>query len=225
MPQKANPLKVESMRNLGAKVVFHGRDYDDAREHAEDLARDRRYRYVHSGDEPLLIAGVGTYALEIMEDQPDIETIIVPIGGGTGASGCCIVAKTIDPQIRVIGVQAEKAPSAYLTWKEGRPTEAQMETFAEGLASRTPFELPQVILQDPDRGLNDFVLVSEEELRQAIIIAIEKTHNLAEGAGAAPIAAALKLREHISGQRVALVMSGGNLSLENLRDILWQSSS
>jgi threonine dehydratase len=225
VPEKANPGKVESMQNLGAEIVFHGKDYDDAREHAESLARQKGYRYIHSGDEPLLIAGVGTYALEIMEDQPDIETFVVPIGGGSGACGCCIVAKTINPRIRVIGVQAEKAPSAYLSWTERRRVEARMETFAEGLASRTPFDFPQRILQDPEKGLDDFILVSEDELRQAIIIAIEKTHNLAEGAGAASIAGALKLKERISGQKVALIMSGGNLSLENLRGILDQARS
>ena len=220
VPEKANPLKVEAIRSFGAEIVFHGRDFDEARDHAEHLAHQKGYRYIHSGDEPLLIAGVGTYALEIVEDQPDIETIVVPIGGGSGASGCCIVVKSIDPRIRVIGVQAEKAPSAYLSWKKRRRVEARMETFAEGLATRTPFDLPQRILQDPDKGLDDFILVSEEELRRAVVMAIEKTHNLAEGAGAAAIAAALKLRERISGQKVALVMSGGNLSLETLRDVL-----
>jgi len=220
VPQKANPLKVEAMQYLGAEIVFHGSDFDEAREHAESVAREKRVRYIHAGDEPLLIAGVGTYALEIVEDQPDIETIVVPIGGGSGASGCCIVAKSVDPQIRIVGVQAEKAPSAYLSWKARGRIEARTETFAEGLATRTPFDLPQRILQDRDRGLDDFILVSEEELRQAVVISIEKTHNLAESAGAASIAAALKLKEQISGQKVALIMSGGNLSLGTLRDIL-----
>ncbi len=220
VPEKANPGKVASMRYLGAEIAFHGRDFDDAREYAEQLAQKKGHRYIHSGDEPLLIAGVGTYALEIVEDQPNIETILVSIGGGSGASGCCIVAKSINPEIQIIGVQAEKAPSAYLSWKKRRRVEAPMETFAEGLATRTPFDLPQRILQDPDRGLNDFILLSEEELRQAVVIAIEKTHNLAEGAGAAPIAAALKLKERISGQKVALIMSGGNISLETLRNTL-----
>ncbi len=224
IPEKANPVKVESMRHLGGEVIFHGRDFDEAREHAERLAMENGYRYIHSGDEPLLIAGVGTYALEIVEDQPDIEVIIVPVGGGSGASGCCIAAKSIDPGIEVIGVQAEKAPSAYLSWKEKRRIEARVETFAEGLATRTPFDLPQEILQDTKRGLNDFIVVSEDELRRAIIIAIEKTHNLAEGAGAAPLAAALKLRDRIAGRKVALIMSGGNLSIERLREILAAST-
>jgi threonine dehydratase len=224
VPEKANPVKVEGMRYLGAEIIFWGKDFDEAREHAEELSRREGYRYIHSGDEPLLISGVGTYALEILEDQPEIDAIIVPIGGGSGASGCCIVAKSVSPQIRIIGVQAEKAPSAYLSWKKQKRVEARMETFAEGLATRTPFDLPQTILQDPEKGLDDFILVSEEELCQAVIIALEKTHNLAEPAGAAPIAAALRMRERLHGQRVVLVMTGGNLSLDTLRDILTRST-
>ncbi len=217
VPEGANPGKLEAMRNLGAEVIFHGQDFDDARLHAERLADDRGYRYIHSANEPLLIAGVGTYALEILEEQPDMEVIIVPVGGGSGASGTSMVAKTISPQIEVIGVQAEKAPAAYLSWKEKRPVEAKMETFAEGLATRVSFELTQGILGDL---LDDFILVSEEELLQAIVLLLEKTHNLAEGAGSASLAAALKIQDRLRGRKVALILSGGNLSLEKLREAL-----
>ena len=114
VPERANPVKVASMRGLGAELVFHGRDYDEAREHCEQLARERGYRYVHSGNEPLLIAGVGTETLEILEQQPRIEAIVVPVGGGSGAAGACIVAKAINPAVRVIGVPvgggAERLP-------------------------------------------------------------------------------------------------------------------
>jgi len=146
VPEDANPGKVEAMRGLGAKIVFHGRDFDQARQHCEALAAQRGYRYIHSGNEPLLIAGVATETLEVLEDQPDIEVIIVPIGGGSGAAGACIAAKAINPAIQVIGVQAEKAPAAYRSWKERRLVEARMETAAEGLATRTAFALPQSIL-------------------------------------------------------------------------------
>lgn len=221
VPEGANPGKLESMRNQGAKVILHGRDFDDARLYAEGLAQERGYRYIHSANEPLLIAGVGTYALEILEDQPDMEAIIVPVGGGSGASATSIVAKAINPKIEVIGVQAEKAPAAYLSWKEGRPVEAKMETFAEGLATRASFELTQGILQDL---LDDFILVSERELLRAIVLMLEKTHNLAEGAGAASLAAALKIQEHLRGRKVALILSGGNLSPERLREALGKRS-
>ena len=213
VPEGANPDKVESIRNLGAQVVFHGRVFEDAREHVERLASEEGYRYIHSANEPRLIAGVGTFALEIIADLPDVDVIIVPVGGGSGACGVCIVAKTIGPRIKVIGVQAAAAPAAYLSWKEGRVVESSAETAAEGLATRMGYELPQRILRDL---LDDFVLVSEEELDGAIATALETTHNLAEHAGAASLAAALKIRERLRGKKVALVMSGGNATLEHV---------
>src|SRR5262249_57185752 len=121
VPDAANPVKVASMRALGAELVFHGRDFDDAREHCERLAVERGYRYVHSGDEPLLIAGVGTETLEILEEQPGTDVIIVPIGGGSGAAGACVVARAVKPDARVIGVQSEAAPAAYRSWRRAPP--------------------------------------------------------------------------------------------------------
>src|ERR671925_1048184 len=116
VPENANPVKVASMRGLGAELVFHGRDYDEAREHCEQLAQEHGYRYVHSGNEPLLIAGVATETLEILEERPDVEVVIVPIGGGSGAAGACIAAKSVREGIEVIGVQSEAAPAAYRSW-------------------------------------------------------------------------------------------------------------
>src|SRR5689334_9909325 len=112
VPEDANPVKVASMRGLGAEVVFHGRDFDEAREHCERLADERGYRYVHSGNEPLLIAGVATETLEILEEQPATDVIVVPVGGGSGAAGACIVAKALEPRVEVIGVQSAAAPAA-----------------------------------------------------------------------------------------------------------------
>ena len=217
VPEHANPVKVASMRGLGAELVFHGRDFDDAREHCEQLAREHGYRYVHSGNEPLLIAGVATEALEILEEQPQTEVILVPIGGGSGAAGACIVAKAVNPAIRVIGVQSDAAPAAYRSWQAHELVEDRMETFAEGLATRTAFELPQQILW---RSLDDFVLVSDDEIRAAQALMIEATRNLVEAAGAAPLAAALRLREQLAGKLVALILSGGNASREQLLDAL-----
>lgn len=217
MPEGANPGKAAAIRNLGAEILFYGRDFDETRVYIEDLAEQEGMRYVSAGNEPLLIAGVGTYALEIIEALPDVDVIIVPLGGGSGASGNCIVVKTLNPDIQVIAVQAEKAPAAYLTWKEGRRMTAKMETFAEGLATRAPFDLPQAILR---RHLDDFVLVSEEELKQAIIWMLEHTHNLAEGAGAAALAGAVKLKDQLGGRNVVVVQSGSNLSMARLREVL-----
>jgi threonine dehydratase len=217
VPVGANPVKVASMRGLGAELVFRGRDYDEAREHCEQLAQERGHRYVHSGNEPLLIAGVATETLEILEEQPQIDVIVVPVGGGSGAAGACIVAKATNPAIRIIGVQSEAAPAAFRSWQERRLIEDRMETFAEGLATRTAFELPQRILW---QWLDEFVLVSDDEIRAAQALMIEATRNLVEAAGAAPLAAALRLREQLTGKRVALILSGGNASREQLLDVL-----
>jgi threonine dehydratase len=218
MPEESNPVKVESMQALGAELVFHGRDFDDAREHCEKLAAEHGYRYVHSANEPALIAGVGTYCLEILETQPDIEVIVVPIGGGSGACGTCVVAKAARPSIQVIGVQAEAAPSAYLSWRAGQLTAATTQTIAEGLATRTSFELTQRILRDL---LDDFVLVSEHALKSATRTMIEKTRNLVEPAGAAALAAVLSDPDRFAGREVAVVCSGGNISPAQLT-ALWQ---
>jgi threonine dehydratase len=219
LPEGANPVKVASMRGLGAELVFGGRDYDEAREHCEQLAAEHGYRYVHSGNEPLLIAGVGTGTLELLEQQPRMEAIIVPIGGGSGAAGACIVAKAVNPAVRVIGVQSEAAPAAYRSWQERRLVEDKMETLAEGLATRTAFELPQRILW---QWLDDFVLVSDDEIRAAQALMIESTRNLIEAAGAAPLAAALRLREHLAAKHIALIATGGNATREQLLDVLTQ---
>lgn len=217
MPEGANPGKVAAIRHLGAEILFHGKDFDDARERVEELAQQKGYRYVSSGDEPHLIAGVGTHTLEILQELPDAELIIVPVGGGSGASGACIAAKAINPAIQVVGVQAEQAPSAYLTWKARERIGAKMETFAEGLATRAPFMLPQSILW---KHLDDFLLVSEEEMLRSIVHFLETTHNLVEGAAAASLAAALRLRDRLAGKKVVLIITGGNLSLGNLRRAL-----
>jgi threonine dehydratase len=217
VPESANPVKVASMKGLGADVQFHGRDFDDAREHCEALAAEHGYRYVHSGDEPHLIAGVATGPLEALEQQPELDVLIVPIGGGSGAAGACIVADAVRPELEVIGVQSEAAPAAYRSWREGRVVEDEMRTAAEGLATRIGFELPQRILRD---RLEDFVLVSEDEIRSATVDMIERTRNLVEAAGASPLAAALKLRDRLAGRRVGLVASGGNITLDQLRALL-----
>ncbi len=217
MPERANPVKVESMRALGAEVIFHGSDFDDAREHCEKLSAERGYRYIHSGNEPLLIAGVGTCTLEILAVQPATGVIVVPVGGGSGAAAACIVAKAVRPSIEVIAVQSEAAPAACRSWQAGRLVTAANSTFAEGLATRTAFEFPQQILREL---LDDFVLVSEQELRAATRTMIEKTHGLVEPAGAAALAAVLADPGRFAGRQVAIVCSGGNISPAQLA-ALW----
>jgi threonine dehydratase len=217
VPENANPVKVAAMRDLGAEVVSSGVDFDEARELAEQLSIEHGFRYVHSGNEPLLIAGVATATLELLEDEPHIDTIIVPVGGGSGAAGAAIVAKTLNPSIRVIGVQSDAAPAAFRSWRERALLEDEMKTFAEGLATRVAFELPQRIMWEL---LDDFVLVGDDAIRAAQRAMIESTRNLIEAAGASPLAAALQLRDELAGRRVALIASGGNASPDQLRELL-----
>jgi threonine dehydratase len=217
VPENANPGKVASMQGMGAEVVFHGANYDQSKLYCETLAQEHGYRYIHSGNEPLLIAGVGTEALEMLEDEPELEVIIVPIGGGSGAAGVSIVAHAVNPHIHVIGVQSEASPAAYESWRQKRMVEAPNRTFAEGLATGVAFELPQKIMQEL---LYDFMLVSEEEIMHAMVWMIERAHTLAEGAGAASLAAAYRMRDTLHGKKVGIICSGGNTSLEHLKRVL-----
>jgi threonine dehydratase len=217
VPDGANPVKTAAIAGLGAELVVGGADFDGAREHAEALAAEHGYRYVHSGDEPHLIAGVATETLEILEERPDVEVVIVPVGGGSGAAGACIAAKAVDPAIRVIGVQSDAAPAAHHSWRERREIRVPIRTTAEGLSTGVPFALPQQILR---AHLDDFVLVSDERIRAAQRHMIEATRNLVEAAGAAPLAAALALAPRLRGRRVALVASGGNVTRAQLLEVL-----
>jgi threonine dehydratase len=216
VPRGANPSKVAAMRGLGAEVLEYGADFDEAREWITDKALAEGGRFVGPTEEPL-ICGVATYALEIMEALPDVETIIVPVGGGSGVCGTAIVAKSLNPAIQVIGAQSAQAPAAQLSWKAGEMRTAAMETFAEGVATRVPYENTQRIMRDL---LDDFVLVEDSAIRRAITLMLEHTHNLVEGAGAIPLAAALEMKERLAGKKLVLVVSGGNLSLENLKKTL-----
>jgi threonine dehydratase len=217
MPEKSNPTKVKAIKSMGAKVVFFGRIFDESKDYAEKMAGERQARFIHPANEPYLISGVGTYVLEIFEEVPNLDVIIVPVGGGSGASGCCIVKEAVNPECQVIGVQAAMAPAAFLSWKGGKIVKDKMETAAEGLATEIGYELTQEILRD---YLSDFVLVSEEEMVQAILLIMELIRNMAEEAGASPLAAALKVKEKLKGKNVALVLTGGNISMARLKQII-----
>lgn len=218
VPYGNNPEKNAGMTVLGATLIEHGKDFDDARDHAASLVARHGYHHLHPANEPRLIAGVGTYALEMFADVPRIDTVIVPIGLGSGICGVSLVREKLSPKTRVIGVQAERAPAVYLSWKEKRMiTTERAETFADGLATRVPAEMTQAII---NRAVDDIVTVSEEDIAQAIRLLLFHTHNLAEGAGAAALAAALRVRARLAGQRVALVLSGGNIDAATLRWVL-----
>ena len=216
VPEGANPGKVAAMRGLGAEVLFHGKDFDEAREWIKQVAENKGGKFVSPTDE-LLIHGVGTYALEIIEELPTVDTIIVPVGAGSGVCGTGIVAKTFNPKIEIIAVQSAQAPAMQISWKKGAMVEAEMKTFAEGLATRVPFENTQRIMRE---YVDQFLLVDDEQIKSAVATMMEHTHNLVEEAAAATLAAALQIKDRLQGKNVVLVSSGGNISMENLRKVL-----
>ncbi len=217
MPRRSNPLKVESMRALGADVEFHGANFEEARTWAERFAQREGLRYVHHINAPELVAGVATMSLEILEDLPDVGVIVTPVGGGSGAVSHCLVAKALRPSVQVIGVQAAGAPAAFRSWKERKLQRAPIDTAAEGLATGQAYYTPIKTFID---RLDDMLLVSEEEMRQAIVLLARSAHQVAEFAGAAATTAALKLGDRIKGKKVPIILSGGNLTVDGLRAVL-----
>jgi threonine dehydratase len=218
VPSGNNPEKNAAMRAFGAVVEEGGRDFDEARALCEVRAKDTGARYVHSGDEPLLIAGVGTYALEVFEELPDVDVIFVPIGGGSGACGLITVRNALGSPAKIIGVGAVNADAVYRSWKgPERVVGTSADTFAEGIATRVSFDLPFSIYKE---HLDGFVQLTEEELAAGVRMALKTTHNLAEGAGSAAIAAAYKQRDTLAGRRVVCIMSGGNIDAAKLKWVL-----
>jgi threonine dehydratase len=218
MPEAANPLKVAATAALGAHIIQTGHDFDAARLAAEEFASARGLRYIHSADEPLLVTGVATAALELLEFAPDLDVIFVPLGGGSGVLGAGIVARAINPAICIIGVQSEGAPAVFRSWREGRRVVTDhVATFAEGLATREPFAMTLALLP---RLVDELVLVSDDELAAAICLLIETSRQIAEGAGAAATAAAMVRRTELAGKKVGLILSGGNITSEQLRRII-----
>ncbi len=217
MPEEANRLKVDSMRALGAEVEFHGENFEEARAWAEDYAGREGMRYVHHINTPQLIAGVSTMSLEIMEDLPDVDVIVTPIGGGSGAVGHCIVAKALRPGVQVIGVQTAGAPAVYRSWKDRKLQRAPIHTHAEGLATGNAYYLPVKTFIE---RLDDMLLVTEEEIDQAVLILLRFAHQVAEEAGATAMAGATQLGARLHGKKVAIILSGGNMTLDGLGRIL-----
>ncbi len=218
VPSGNNPEKNAAMRAFGATVEEGGRDFDEARERCEARAAATGARYVHSADEPLLIAGVGTYALELFEELPNVAVVFVPIGGGSGACGLITVRNALGSRARIIGVGAKNADAIYRSWKgPQRVVGESADTFAEGIATRVTFDLPFGIYK---QYLDDFMLLSEEELAEGVRLALSTTHNLAEGAGSAALIAAAKRRHELAGAKVACVMTGGNIDRVKLKMVL-----
>jgi threonine dehydratase len=216
--ENVNESKMQAIRDLGAEVRYHGRDFDEARQECERVANEEGLRYVHSANEPKLIAGVGTIGLEIFEDLSDVDVIIAPAGGGSCAAGNCIVTNELNPNVRVIAVQSEGAPAMWHAWRnrslDPYPT---MNTEHEGLATRVPFELTNRILW---KLLSDFVLVTDGEINEAVKLLARDAKQVTEGSGAASLAAAFRLRDELRGKKVVGVVSGGNLPLDRFAKLI-----
>lgn len=221
VPFGNNPEKNAAMQAYGARLIEHGRDFDEAREKVEELAQAENLRYIHSANEPHLINGVGTYALEIIEIMQKrgerIDAIFVPIGLGSGICGLITAFRALLPETKIYGVQAEGAPSVYLSWQAGHIIETkEAHTFADGVATRVPAAMTFAIIQ---RGVDEIVLVSESETIRAVRLLWRTTHNLVEGAGAVATAATIKMREQLAGKNVVNVLSGANLDTASLTKI------
>ena len=217
VPKEANTVKLDAMTNLDAEIIEYGNDFDQAREKAEQLSKELSWTYIHSANEPKLIAGVGTYTLEILQELSDVDVIIVPIGGGSGVCGTCITAKSMNPKIKIIGVQSKEAPAAYESWKTGNIQTYISNTRADGLATNFGYELTQQIMK---QYLDDFLLVSEEDMINAVFLYLKETRNLAEYAGSASLAAAIQIKDNLVGKKTVLVLSGGNITMKELQRVI-----
>jgi threonine dehydratase len=217
MSERANPVKAAAVRAWGAELVLRGAVFDDCRRIAGELAAGSGAYYVDSGDEPLLISGVATAALELFETVGELDALFVPVGSGTGASGACLAVSGVAPDCRVIGVQSAQAPAAYESWRTGALVDRPNETVIEGLSTGSPFALPQQIMHE---HLHDFLLVDDTEIRSAQRLMITAAHTMAEGAGAAALAGFLTRHQEYAGRRVGLICSGGNASEEELAEVL-----
>jgi threonine dehydratase len=209
VPEGANPVKMRAIREAGAELIEAGATFEDCAATVERLCQERSLHYAHPANEPHLINGVGTGFLEVVEALPDIEVMFIPIGAGSEVAGGITTLRALRPSAQIIAVQAQASPAAYESWKQKRICQAPNKSFAGGFATGQAYELPFSIYRD---GLDDFIVLTEDELRDGMGAAIYYTHNLAEGAGAATIAAAWKVRDRLQGKKVALQMSGGNAS-------------
>jgi len=217
VPVGNNPDKNAAMRGLGAHVVEEGLDYDAAT-HVAERFRNEGMTLVHSTNDDGVIAGAGTLTLEILLEQPQLDALVIAVGGGSQCVGAITVARALKPDLKVYAVQAAGAPAIHDSWHAGRPLEhAIAATIADGLATRKTYAHTFPTLKT---GLRGFVTVDEAELAHAMRLFLAHTHHLAEPAGAAGLAGLLRLRQELAGQRVGIVLSGGNIALDTLRTIL-----
>ena len=217
LPKGNNPEKNQRIIDAGANLIEAGDNFEKAAQECIRMKEERGLYDIHAANEPHLINGVGTEFLEILKELPDIDAIILPIGGGSELAAAVTVLKSVNPKIEIYAVQAEVSKAAYLSWQSGRIVQSSNQTFAGGFATGSAYEIPFGIYKDQ---LSDFVLLSEEEIREGIYLALAHTHNLAEGAGASTIMAAKKISRKLRGKKVVLQMSGCNETMNTLRDIM-----
>jgi len=207
------------MRGYGAELIEEGRDYDEAVVVADRLVRQRGLTLVHSSNHPQVVAGAATLSLEVLEQEPGVDAMVLAVGGGSQAVGALTVARERKPGLRVYGVQSTGAPATiHDSWHEGRVIDgATADTFADGVATRRPAEFTFPALQ---AGLAGFVAVSDAAIAESLRLLLRRTHNLVEGAGAAGLAGLLALRDALAGKAVVIVLSGGNIDQDTLRRVV-----
>ena len=216
MPRFTPNVKVEHTRGHGAEVILHGENFDEAKTFALDLARERSLVWVHPYDDEKVIAGQGTIALEILVAAPNLDALIVPIGGGGMIAGIAVAAKALKPSIEIVGVETERFPSMYCAIK-GETPYFGTSTIAEGIAVKEPGRITQAIVRDL---VSEIFLIDEGDIEEAIVLLLEIEKTVVEGAGAAGLAALLKNRERFKGKRVGLILCGGNIDPLMLSDII-----
>jgi threonine dehydratase len=220
VPENAVKEKVEAIESYGAEIVKYGKDYDEAYSKALEIQREAGTTFVHPFDDPFVIAGQGTLGLELLEDVPDLTAIIVPIGGGGLISGVSIATKMLNPKLRIVGVQSEGAPAIYRSWRAGKIVEVDsVNTVADGLATRKPLDLTFGIIK---RYVDAILLVSEQEIGKGVLALLHKAHILAEPSGAASLAALLFKYHPKPKEKVAVIVSGANISIDYLASLLKQ---
>ncbi|WP_235069483.1 threonine ammonia-lyase [Turicibacter sp. TJ11] len=218
MPKSAPFAKIYATRKYGGEVVLHGEVYDEAYQKAIEIQKATGATFVHPFNDPYVIAGQGTIGVEIMAEQPDLDVILVPIGGGGIAAGVALAAKTINPNVKVIGVQTKNAPSMYESLRCGHVEVMPVnKTIADGIAVGEPGELTFSIIKD---YVDEIITVSETEISQAVLLLLENCNLVCEGAGAVSVAAMMSKKLDLKDKKVGAILSGGNIDINMIESII-----
>lgn len=214
VPEGANLAKLQLIKEAGAEIVEAGKTFDESSLAVAEISQSRGYYYVHPANEPHLINGVGTEFIEIINELPDVDAVILPLGGGSEVASAVVAFKALRPQVEIYSVQAKLSCAAYRSWKQKEIITSENKTFAGGFATGSAYETTFEIYKN---SLTDFVLLSEDEILKGIALAAHYTHSFVEGAGSATIMAAFKLKERLKGKNVVLQFSGANASPDEIR--------